>query len=241
MGEISMTFRMLITGGLVAVVIGLLLGVSLGYFFFRNRGSSQRRNESAPAAVYDEAAELMKGRAVQALRLWRDQTSGRLVAEMEGKIIPKVEDLTATQRQSLETMLREMVAWVRPARQAEAGEAPAPTAPPPAAVPEAVKPVPAAVPAPVVIPAVSVTTAAPEVRKPGSIVEQIDAILQEMLAVSPLADQRIRLVEDPRHGVVVYQGMQSFPGIDAVTDPAVKSLIRSAVQEWERRAESRTR
>ena len=68
-----------------------------------------------------------------------------------------------------------------------------------------------------------------------SITGQIDEILQEKLMDSPVKDQAVRLVEDPGKGVVVMVGMDKYDGVEAVPDPEVRYLIRSAVSEWENR------
>ncbi len=78
-----------------------------------------------------------------------------------------------------------------------------------------------------------------KVAKPLSIVEQINDILQETIKDTPLAGRMIRLVEDPRAGVVVWVGLEHFPGVDAVPDPEVKAALRKAASEWERRTELR--
>ncbi len=70
---------------------------------------------------------------------------------------------------------------------------------------------------------------------PKSITTQIDEILQEMLKESGRENQAIRLVEDPGGGVIVMVGLEHYDGVDAVPDPEIRSLIRSAVAEWERR------
>lgn len=67
-----------------------------------------------------------------------------------------------------------------------------------------------------------------------SIVEQIDEILQELLVKSGNSQRGIRLVEDPRGGVIVWVGIEKFDGIDSVSDDEVKKIIRSAVEKWER-------
>lgn len=66
-----------------------------------------------------------------------------------------------------------------------------------------------------------------------SIVEQIDAVLQENIAGTPLARRDIRLIESPTRGVTVKVGPQSFDGVDAVTDPEVKAAVQAAVAQWE--------
>lgn len=66
-----------------------------------------------------------------------------------------------------------------------------------------------------------------------SIVMQIDDILQDLLARSPLGSRGIKLTEDPTRGVIVYVGVNRYVGIDSVPDPEVKAIIRQAVQTWE--------
>ncbi len=73
-------------------------------------------------------------------------------------------------------------------------------------------------------------------QAPKSIVEQINEILQEKLLSSPLGNKGVRLVEDPKLGVVVWVGLNHYNGVDAVTDPEVKAILRSAAAEWEQRA-----
>ena len=75
--------------------------------------------------------------------------------------------------------------------------------------------------------------ATPLPLKTRSIVMQIDDILQDMLAGTPLAARGIKLMEDPQRGVVVMVGIQRYEGIDSVPDSEVKAAIQSAVREWE--------
>ena len=70
---------------------------------------------------------------------------------------------------------------------------------------------------------------------PKSIAAQIDEILQEKLATSPLNSSAIRLLELPGKGMVVMVGLDQYEGVDLVPDPEIRDLIRSAVAEWERR------
>lgn len=68
---------------------------------------------------------------------------------------------------------------------------------------------------------------------PKSIVMQIEDILQDMIAGTPLERREIHLSEDPARGVIVSVGVDHFEGIEAVPDPTVKAVIRQAVAEWE--------
>ena len=75
------------------------------------------------------------------------------------------------------------------------------------------------------------------IEKPKSIVDQINEILQDELKSHPAMTKGIRLSEDPRGGVVVWVGLDHYNGVDAVTDPMVKELLKEAVREWERRTQ----
>jgi hypothetical protein len=77
-------------------------------------------------------------------------------------------------------------------------------------------------------------------KKPaGSMVEQIDDILQEIIKASDHPTRRVKLVEEKQDGVIVWVEQEHFIGIDAVTDQSAKDLIRAAVKEWDRRTEIR--
>lgn len=69
-----------------------------------------------------------------------------------------------------------------------------------------------------------------------SIVHQIDAILQEMLQDTDLKNKAIRLDESPAHEVIVWIGVTRYEGIESIPDLEVKSLIRRAVDRWERQS-----
>ena len=69
-----------------------------------------------------------------------------------------------------------------------------------------------------------------------SIVHQIDAILQEMLQDTDLKNKAIRLDENSAHEVIVWIGVTRYEGIDSIPDPEIKSLIKRAVDRWERQS-----
>ena len=69
----------------------------------------------------------------------------------------------------------------------------------------------------------------------GSIVTQIDSILQARLEGTPLEERGVFLAQSPEGGVMVYVGLTKYAGIDEVPDPEIKAAIRSAITEWENR------
>ncbi len=62
---------------------------------------------------------------------------------------------------------------------------------------------------------------------------QIEDILQDMIAGTPLAQRGVHLLEDPLRGVIVQVGLEHYEGIYSVPDPEIKGIIQSAVQQWE--------
>ncbi len=149
---------------------------------------------------------------------------------------------TTEQRKRLIEMLNLMRPWLegRPVT------APAPT-PPPVAQP---KPVTAPRPG---IPVLSTPPAsqpsspaqpiapktgmiAPEdrpVAPAGSIVSQIDSILQTRLVGTPLEERGVFLAQSSEGGVIVYVGLTKYMSVDDVPDPQIKAAIRAAISEWE--------
>lgn len=65
------------------------------------------------------------------------------------------------------------------------------------------------------------------------IVGQIDSILQARLVGTALEGRGIFLSNSPQGGVIVNVGLQKFNGIDEVTDPEIKGILRAAITEWE--------
>lgn len=114
---------------------------------------------------------------------------------------------------------------------------PPPQANMPVASSQSATPPPPPIPVPVSS-AAARTPSEPLKKKAASMVEQIDEVLQELIQRSDNPGQMIKLVEEPREGVIVWVGQEHFIGIDAVTDQSAKDLIRAAVKEWDRRTET---
>jgi len=68
-----------------------------------------------------------------------------------------------------------------------------------------------------------------------SIVQQIDTVLQKRLEGTAFEKAGIRLHDSPQGGVEVFIGVEKFESIDDVPDPAIKTIIRAAVAEWEQK------
>jgi hypothetical protein len=69
-------------------------------------------------------------------------------------------------------------------------------------------------------------------RKPSSMIEQINSILQEMIENSGRPELAVRLLEGPGGMARVLIGVHSYE-IAEVPDPEVRELIRKAVAAWE--------
>jgi len=71
-----------------------------------------------------------------------------------------------------------------------------------------------------------------ETKKPLSMIEQIDEILQRKMTELAGAPRGVRLVEGAGGSLRVFIGVQSY-AFEDVPDAEVKSIIREAVAEWE--------
>ena len=228
-----------------STIIWLIVVFSVYFFGLyegRGQGKKMRRAEEAqekkenpstppaPATITVDDPGLM--------RIKNEQ--GMLTLDLDG-VRANTSALTADQRKRLIEMLTVIRPWL------EGKPAPAPAAPLPPAQPQP------AVPAPTPIasrpasqslpsqPAISPTgprpaTIAKEDRPSApatSIVAQIDSVLQERLAGTPLEDRGVFLAQSPDGGVMVYVGLTKYMAIDDVPDADVKAAIRAAITEWE--------
>jgi hypothetical protein len=75
--------------------------------------------------------------------------------------------------------------------------------------------------------------AKPVPRRPLSMVEQINEILERKLEERPQVKRGVRLAEGAGGGIKVYIGIDAYTAIDDVPDEDVRQLIRDAVAEWE--------
>lgn len=225
--------------------IGFIVGAAVVYFVMRNEARKQQK--LGPLDLSEERGK----RFQEVAGLWRERAGGKLAVWSGDKMLGDPKLLAAEERQRLESAGRELLAWLGVADkpQPEALEQPlmdarlasvvgAPPAPPTVPVVQAAaaatqEPVPAG-PAPV-LPEAAPADEAGKPPKPLSIVEQINDILQGMVKDTPLAARSIRLVEDPREGVIVLVGLDRYKGVDSVPDAEIKATLRRAAGEWERR------
>lgn len=210
--ELSPTTLMII--GVVCVALGFIASLLLNTLSDTGDDAS---SSDAPPGGKKSRYQLMP-------RLWRDKTTQHLTVEIDGRAYHTVEAATLEERQRLETLAKDLLIWLgRPVYSAERSTQ--------QAVPEEASGAAAA------SPAAPRVLASPqpglEAADGPSIVTQIDAILQDMLVGSVLANQTIRISEDSTQGVVVQHNTNVYPGINAVPEGEVKQMVLAAVRKWE--------
>ncbi len=218
---------------LISLALVLVVGIFTGVLVMLLVQNRQKKSEGAPQAE-------SKGRYTPVANLWRDPASGKLLVEREGRILSSALSLNEEQRKDMQSAAQELSAWTglpaaaQPTPQISSTRAELPPEPEKTFNREQFfDPEPAAE----TIPVATVAAAQPAVpATPRSIVMQIDEVLQEMLAKTNLANSAVRLAEEPRHGVIVWVGIQRYEGIDSVPDENVRAIIRAAVKEWEKRS-----
>ncbi|MBN1305627.1 MAG: hypothetical protein JXA13_14405 [Anaerolineales bacterium] len=222
----------------VMTIIVLFVGYGIGYVEFKAKFSN--KNEQLETDLQDAQQDLEKTKArlakveaqleegVNALknnlmRLWLDETQ-TLNLELDGNILKK-DAVTPDQKKRLIAALNQVRPWV---------DSNAPAQPPvsSAVTPRHPKP---AVQTPALKPAAISPTSGLESVVPakGSMVDQIDAILQQQIAGTPLHDRGIKLSDAPGGGVIVYVGINRYQGVDTVPDPEIQEAIRMAISVWE--------
>ncbi len=175
-------------------------------------------DERVPADVPQSAVPLPRTRPSQeVLRVLREQ-GGMLSIEIGERRYHNLAEVTdpLTRERLLETL--RMLAQFAGEEVALSGS---PTAPPPQ--PELKSE-----------PAIRVVQVLPT---PTSMADQIEAILQDKLAQMPsMAHREIHIRQTLEGGVRIDVDGQGFSSVEDVPDPEVRSLIQSAIREWEWRS-----
>ena len=248
---------------IIGVLIGMVIGWVIGFFDSNSRTAKKIEAAEANAEIKAKEAEKKIAEAEQGLatvsslqddpgllRLKKD--NGRFTIEIDGT--PAADDLSPDRKKRLIELITIMRPWLDGGQSSAAASQPA--APVQISSPQGAPLVPdpaqgaisrpmsaslrnATPPAPVPVTLQSlVQTKKPESEKniaSLSIVQQIDTVLQERLFNSPLAGRGIRLQESIQGGVEVYVGLQKFHAVDDVPDEEIKTAIRAAIAEWEKK------
>lgn len=232
-------------------MVMMLIGWAMGFFDSNLRTSKKiKQAEDASAAAVNES----KSRIVQveaklaAIAAGTDHAdnpgllrikneNGLLTLDLDGSPV-QASAMTAEQRKRL----TELVTLMRPWLEGKTVNIPAPAQPVPAenALRGIFDAAPLSTP-PASSPPATTTSAAPAAvakedrpsAPAGSIVDQIDSILQTRLLGTPLGSRGIYLAQSLEGGVIVYVGTATYMGVEEVPDPEVKAAIRGAIQEWE--------
>lgn len=237
--------------GLIALVVGVVVGFLLGGLSNQSSSANQARKKSL----------------VELARLWRDRPTRKVIVEMNGKLFATPDELRSDQQSALAKALDELQLWlgaddlVARALTLPAGSPPTPAIPP--AAPE-VHPDPQ-----VVASAITASTAVQALSKPGepevkppsmqigdilsqvfnpdktkidkkpekSIAGQVDEIIQEKLPGSPYKNRIISVTDLPGRGLLVRVDDLSYEGIADVADADIRQFLRECVSEWEHRSE----
>ncbi|NPV84561.1 MAG: hypothetical protein HPY45_00950 [Anaerolineae bacterium] len=152
------------------------------------------------------------------LCVWRSPSDGKLVIEMGTKTLRSSLSMSRRERERLGEVIAELTKWLGQGEASPTDDG-----------------LVGALEADVPVKQIATSSSALPAGSPMSIVAQINEILQEMLVGTEFAGQKISLVEDPRHGVVVWIGTKRYDGVDSVDVPAVRALIQDAASAWERR------
>lgn len=223
-----------ILGWIAAIVFVYIFGLFEG----RNQGKKMRkaeelqeRKDNPPAPLTPAKPTTIKMDDPGLMRIKNE--NGYLTLDLDGARVD-TSALSTDQRKRL----IEMLTLIRPWLEGRAAPAPAPalTTPPPSQ-PIPATPTPAPTPqAPLQPVAHAPATIAKEDRPSApatSIVGQIDSVLQERLAGTPLQERGVFLAQSPDGGVMVYVGLTKYMAIDDVPDAEIKAAIRAAITEWE--------
>jgi hypothetical protein len=234
------------------LIIGLILGWVIGFFDSNSRSAKKITAAEANAEIKVKEAERKIAEAKQnpqpaqtppddpgLLRLKKDNE--RFTLEMDGALVTG--ELSPDKRKRL----IELVTIIRPWLE---GKQSPPAAPQPAApiqtqptTPLQTQPAPDPAQDAVSRPVQPSAQPLPAAKKPEaeknisslSIVQQIDTVLQAHLVDTPLAKRGIRLQESIQGGVEVFVGLQKFHAVDDVPDEEIKTVIRAAIAEWEKK------
>jgi hypothetical protein len=233
-------------------MVMMLIGWAMGFFDSNLRTSKKiKQAEDASAAAVNES----KSRIAQVEARLAAIAAGTDHADSPGLLRVKNENgflkldldgvpvdptvMTAEQRKRLMEMLSLMRPWLEGKSVSIAS--PAPSSLPEDAMRSAFDEFPAPSPTQATSASSTLAASSPAILSKddrpsapaGSIVDQIDGILQTRLLGTPLGSRGIYLSQSLEGGVIVYVGTSTYMGVDEVPDPEVKAAIRGAIKEWE--------
>ena len=224
-------------------ILGWIAGLIFVYVFglFEGRGQGYKKRKAEEAEEKKDVPE-PKPVTVQVddpglMRIKNE--NGSLTLDLDGSRVDTTA-LTADQRKRLIEMLTVVRPWLEGKPVTVPAAPPAPPPPPAHPIPAPVTSTPVAPQPPRVVPPQTTTPRPTTIAKDdrpvapaGSIVSQIDSVLQARLVGTPLEERGIFLAQSPEGGVMVYVGLTKYMGVEDVPDPEIKAAIRGAISEWE--------
>ncbi|HMZ08022.1 MAG TPA: hypothetical protein PK078_10420 [Anaerolineales bacterium] len=230
---------------IIGLLIGMFIGWIIGFFDSNNRTSHRIKAAEANAELKTlEAEERIKEAEEKLLHAQSMPVEGSLPVQddpgllrlkKEGnRIIVDLDGIPLTEYTSAERKKRliELISYLRPWVDGAQSQ------PPPQTTAEALltpEPPPAVKPIEPFVTRVKKEANAATEFKLLSMVQQIDTVLQKRLAGTPLEKAGIRLQDSPQGGLEVYIGVQKYDAIEDVPDANIKSIIREAIAEWEKK------
>jgi hypothetical protein len=210
---------------ILCVLVGYVTGILIG----STRKENPKPHSDLGLGVSSSAANAGEaqtgGVPIELVHIFRNQAGAPLSIRIGDQKWDHASQVPTAQLIALDGLVKEFQRWLKPQ------ETPAPSPDPVQPPAKEAQPVPLLVIPPPAASA-STSTKSPFIEAK-TIVAQIDEILQQMLLASPMANRKIRLIEQPNQGVVVLVDQDQYPGIDAVPDAEIRSLIRQAVSTWE--------
>ena len=236
----------------VGLILGLILGWVIGFLDSNSRAAKKITAAEANAEIKVKEAERKIAEAKQnsqpaqtppddpgLLRLKKDNE--RFTLEMDGA--PVTGELSPDKRKRLIELVTVIRPWLEGKQSPPAAPQPATPIQTQPTTPLQTQPAPDPAQDAVSRPVQPSAQPLPAVKKPEaeknisslSIVQQIDTVLQAHLVNTPLAKRGIRLQESIQGGVEVYVGLEKFHAVDDVPDEEIKTVIRAAIAEWEKK------
>jgi hypothetical protein len=216
---------------LLALILGLLLGILLASLF-SSRGSKPEDQNKPPSDVEKDGFN-------EAASLWYTPAGKKVLTKMDGEYYRDFLLLTVEQKKRVLRLQQVWSDWIAGTpkpdvvdtfREVRNSEDSSDTLQPPVFVQQTSTEIPKIKPDAVML-------EAPAPVKPKTIAGQISEIIDEMLVDSPIKEKGIKLIENEKHGVDVWIGLEKYDGIESIPYPEIKQLIKSAVARWEQEAE----
>ena len=235
----------------ILIIVAAIAGYFIGIFDSRLTQAAQKKLEehSKPKEEETPKSENVAGEHT-VLKVTVDPAI-KWHLELDGSRLEDPSVMNAEQRQRLVNVVVQMRPWIdgKPAPVAVPIPVPAPISQP-VVEPPAQKPLTAALAAQIPVPPppppkidalhglrtlLKNEIKTPDQIKSVSIVAMIDDVLQAKIPSTPFFGKGIRLEEGSFGEVIVYVDKNRYPSVEAVPDPEIQALIKSAIAEWEKR------